>query len=122
MRGRINDPPTPGRSALAGKIDTIEIMKSEGIDLEVLHFLSNRLIDNRMGDRRPRCVFLENGLRLLVEFDAFAMVDFNFGPFDECIVLGIAPLRYIGATDAVTTQKPTENIVWIAIVAGRSLE
>src|SRR5437773_12581989 len=60
-------PPLPASPVLAGLVDALEDMGSEGVDLEAGHLLAHRHIDHRMGDRKPGRVLMKNLLRLHVE-------------------------------------------------------
>ena len=52
-------------------VDAVECVPPKWAQLEVDHFLTHRYYLNCVGDREPGCLFLENHLRLPVEFGTF---------------------------------------------------
>src|SRR5690349_5255895 len=79
------------------EIDLVEIVMRRRIHLVTLHFFAQRIEADRMRDRDPRRLFLENHLRLLVELCAVRLLRRLRRLDDQIFEWLVAPARVIAA-------------------------
>src|SRR5258708_2794043 len=102
------------------QVDAVDLMPAERAELEADDLLANRLELHRMRDGEPRCLFLEDDLRLAVEVGALLDVGGVLGLDDQIVERLVAPFRGVAAADlgALATEQHVQEIVRIPIVAG----
>ena len=80
--------------------------------------LAHRHEDERVVERDPRRLLLEDHLRLLVELRALGLVGGLLRLGDQVVELLVAPLGAVVAADRVAAEQHVEEVVRIAVVAG----
>src|SRR5439155_22641051 len=102
----------------AGDLRLVEIVVRGRVHLIALHFLAYRVEADRMRHRDPRCFFLENDLRLLVELGAIGLLGRLRGLDDQILERLVAPARVVAAAlDRLAAEQGYEEIVRIAVVS-----
>src|SRR3984893_7712994 len=108
------------RYILLLEVNAVKRVPAERTELEVDHFLAHRLELDRMGDREPRRLFLEDDLSLPVEFGALSLVAQCLRLDDQLLEWRVAELCGVGPVGprGIATQQAVQEIIGIAIVAG----
>src|SRR5215207_6227190 len=93
-------------------------MDAERIHDEPGDLLAHRHDDERMVERRPRSLALEDDLSLFIELRTLGLIRRDLRIRHEFVEFLVAPLRAVIAADRIATKENVEEIVRIAIVAG----
>ena len=121
QRGRMEEAPRralPSQFSLLGDVDAGEAVMAERAHHVAGDLGAHRHHDQRMVERGPRRLALEDDLRLFIEGRALGLVGDDLGVVHELVELLVAPLRAVVAADGVTAEQGVEEVVRIAVVAG----
>src|SRR5207237_1122849 len=96
----------------------VEIVVRRRVHLVTLDLLADRVEADRMRDRDPRCLFLEDHLRLLVELGAIGLLRGLRRLDDQVLERLVAPARVVAAAfHRLAAEQGPEEIVRLAVVA-----
>src|ERR1700739_2463761 len=101
-------------------VDAVERMPAERAQPEVDHLLADRRQLNRMCDREPGRLFLDDDMRLASDFGPLPLIAYCLCLEDQVVERLVAPLADVRAVamGCIATQERVEENVRVAGVAG----